>query len=370
MLPDEKRDLRIAAVAAAVLACAAIRIAGVDDVGPIELLPVLGAAVWFGHRPSLAVSVVSGSVLGAAAIFNPGFEPITVLVRIAILFLVAQLMGTLVERARRQEAEIERMRPLQDVLAPREPARLPLLELASRYITAQAGVSGDFYLVVEGRNTATILVIGDVAGKGMEAARRAIFARATVTACAPYSDDPAHILRTANAELIRQYGPSAHFITMLCVVVHPDATVSWASAGHPPPVSLADGEPIATPRVGYPLGIAPEIPEMDIARGPLPAAGILLYTDGLTDARPPGGTFQPFGEYRIGMFLRELSDPTPEQAVDRLAKAAQIFSGGELPDDLCMVAVRSRFEARWHRTARRPSETQASLGASPPVSAA
>ena len=147
-----------------------------------------------------------------------------------------------------------------------------------------------------------------------------MFVRAIVAACAPYADDPATIVRTVNAELVHQHGASAQFITMLCVVVHPDATMSWASAGHPPPVALADGEPIAPIRTGHPLGIAPEIAELEVARAALPAGGILLYTDGLSDARPPGRKFQPFGEGRIRALLRELDAPDA-RAGGRAARA-------------------------------------------------
>ena len=215
-----------------------------------------------------------------------------------------------------------------------------------------------------GRNGAAIVVIGDAVGKGMQAARRSVFVRAIVAACAPYADDPATIVRTVNAELVHQHGVSAQFITMLCVVVHPDATMSWASAGHPPPVALADGEPIAPTRTGHPLGIAPEIPELEVAHAALPAGGVLLYTDGLSDARPPGRKFQPFGEGRIRALLRELDAPEPEHAVDRLARAAQVFSGGPLPDDLCVVALRSRFERGWHDDGA--AETPATASASAP----
>jgi len=195
-----------------------------------------------------------------------------------------------------------------------------------------------------------VLVIGDVVGKGLTAARRSIFVRAMVTACAPYLDDPAAILRTVNTELVHQHGASAQFITMLCVVVKPDMTLTWASAGHPPPVSLADGEPLGHLQTGHPLGIAPEIAELQIGHAELPPAGILLYTDGLTDARPPGRSFQPFGESRIGLFLSELDDAEPEAAVEHLARAAHAFSGGSLPDDLCVVAVRPRFRERWYES--------------------
>jgi len=269
---------------------------------------------------------------------------------LVLLALTAYLVGKLAERDRAAHAELERIRPLQDVLAPRRPPPLPLLELSSRYLPAQAGVSGDFYQVAEGRHGAAVLVIGDVVGKGMAAARRSTFVRAMVTACAPYLDDPVAILRTVNTELVHQHGVSAQFITMLCVVVNPDATVVWASAGHPPPVAISDGRPLGDVPTGHPLGIAPEIRDLERGHCPMPAEGILLYTDGLTDARPPGRSFQPFGESRIGLFLSELDDAEPEAAVEHLARAAHAFSGGSLPDDLCVVAVRPRFRERWYES--------------------
>jgi Stage II sporulation protein E (SpoIIE) len=362
VLPDERRDLRIAAIAASLVACAAWRFAGDGDHGPIELVPVLGSALWFGRRWAFIVTAVALAVLVVSELVGDTWDLPMTAVDIALTALTAYVVGGLADRLRAGETELERLRPLQDVLAPRKPPRLPLIDVASRYIPAQAGVSGDFYQVAGGRNGAAIVVVGDVVGKGMDAARRSTFARAMVTACAPYADDPATIVRTVNTELVHQYGVSAHFITMLCVVVHPNASVSWASAGHPPPVSLADGEPIGAIRTGHPLGIAPEIVDLEVAHVPLPDAGILLYTDGLTDARPTRRRFQPFGEARMRAVLRELDAPTPEVAVKRLAHAAQLFSGGQLPDDLCLVALRSRFKAAWYTGPEEPVNGDAAAG--------
>src|SRR5215207_10585484 len=318
------------------------------DLPPFELVPVLAAGLWFGRRWALIVAAIAGVAIAVDAALSDDGELLVAAAQLALLVLTALLVSALAERARRADAELQRIRPLQDVLAPRKPPSLPLLELASRYIPAQAGVSGDFYQVAEARNGAAVLVIGDVVGKGLTAARRSIFVRAMVTACAPYLDDPAAILRTVNTELVHQHGASAQFITMLCVVVRPDMSMAWASAGHPPPVSLADGQPLAPLQTGHPLGIAPELAELEVAHARLPDAGVLLFTDGLTDARPPGRSFQPFGEGRIGLFLRELDGAGLDEAVEHLARAAQAFSAGALPDDLCVIAVRPRFEERWY----------------------
>lgn len=357
MLPDEQRDLRIAAIAALLVACAVGRWAGAGDAGPLELLPVLAAALWFGRRWAFVVAGVGSALAVGAELLGDEWDARMTVVHVGLLAVTAYVVGRLAERYRGGEAELQRIRPLQDVLAPRRPPRLPLIELASRYIPAQAGVSGDFYQVAAGRNGAAIIVIGDAVGKGMDAARRSTFVRAIVAACAPYADDPATIVRTVNAELVHQQGASAQFITMLCVVIHADATMSWASAGHPPPVSLVDGEPIGAIRTGHPLGIAPEIPDLEVARAPLPPDGILLYTDGLTDARPPGRTFEPFGEARVSALLRELDAPSPEAVVSALARAAERFAGGPLPDDLCVVALRSRFQSGWYSGREQPAAT-------------
>ena len=348
MTPDEQRDLRIGAVAASLLVCAALRLLLMPDLPPFELVPVLASGLWFGRRWALVVAAIAGVVIAADAVLSDDSDLLVAAAQLVLLGLTAWLASALAERARRADAELQRIRPLQDVLAPRKPPSLPLLEMASRYIPAQAGVSGDFYQVAEARNGAVVLVIGDVVGKGLAAARRSTFVRAMVTACSPYLDDPAAILRTVNTELVHQHGASAQFITMLCVVVKPDMTMTWASAGHPPPVSLADGQPLGALTTGHPLGIAPEIADLEVGHAALPAAGILLYTDGLTDARPSGRSFQPFGESRIGLFLRELDGAAPEEAVEHLARAAHAFAGGSLPDDLCVVAVRPRFEQQWY----------------------
>lgn len=365
MLPDEQRDLRIAGVAVALLACAAVRLLLVPDLPPFELIPVLLAGVWFGRRWALVTAAVGGVVIVAAAAISDELDWPMAAAELALLGVAAYLVAGLAERGRVAEAELQRIRPLQDVLAPRKPPSLPLLELSSRYLPAQAGVSGDFYQVAEGRNGAAILVIGDVVGKGMAAARRSTFIRAMVTACAPYLDDPAGILRTVNTELVHQHGVSAQFVTMLCVVVKPDTTLAWASAGHPPPISLADGKPLGEVRTGPPLGIAPELAELETSRCTLPPEGILLYTDGLTDARPPGRRFRPFGEARVATAVGELERPSPEQVVEHLARAAQTFSRGALPDDLCLVAVRPRFESRWY-TGAEPDGSAVETTASTP----
>jgi hypothetical protein len=340
---SERRDALIAGLGMLLAATFLVRISGLPDLGLLELIPVLCAAFWLGRRAAELTAIAGSITLIGATLVDKHIAYGGLAPRVALLLITGVAVGRIVDQRERQARQIQDLLPLQDALAPAVPPDLPLLEIATRYLPATLGVSGDFYLIAEGHNSATVVVIADVVGKGMEAAKRATFVRATLSASAAYSEDPAHLLRVANAELIRQYGVSTQFITMLCVVVRPDSSVAWCSAGHPPPVLLADGTPLGITPPSYPLGIAPELEDLRVGQAALPDQGILLYTDGLTDARPPTGTFEPFGQKRIGLFLRDLQNPTPESAVDSLTTAARTFAGGVLPDDLCLVALKSRF---------------------------
>ena len=238
-------------------------------------------------------------------------RPAVAAAQLALLGLTAWLVAPLAERARRpRRAAADPATPGRAGAAQASAAAAardgePLHPRSGRRLRGLLPGGG-------GRDGAAVLVIGDVVGKGCRGARRSTFVRAMVTSCAPYLDDPAAILRTVNTELVHQHGASAQFITMLCVVVRPDMTMTWASAGHPPPVSLADGRPLGALTTAT-AGHRPRDRRPGGRPGPLPAEGILLYTDGLTDARPSGRSFQPFGESRIGLFLRELEACPPRR---------------------------------------------------------
>jgi hypothetical protein len=126
--------------------------------------------------------------------------------------------------------------------------RLPAIE-AER-------VSGDFYLVAEGPQDSTLLVIGDVVGHGLQAGRRAAFVRTTFAATAPFSDDPRRLLSWAITALVERAGTSSDFVTAACVTFDPNKRVlRWAYAGHPPAVWMQDGQELAALRQGRPLGL-------------------------------------------------------------------------------------------------------------------
>jgi serine phosphatase RsbU (regulator of sigma subunit) len=246
----------------------------------------------------------------------------------------------LVAQAFDLEHEIRDLEAMRDVLTPTELRVGPGLEVECSFTPASDGVAGDFYLVAPGPDEgSTILAVGDVSGKGAEAARRATFVRTSLATFAGFVDAPCRLLELANQVLVERAGPSAIFVTAVVVVLRPlEGALTWASAGHPPPVLLDSGELLNGRKPTPPLGIDTTITchagELEIA----PSAGVLLFTDGLTEAHRPRQEL--FGEHRLADTVRELAGSRPEAVVRRLESAVLQHAGDTLNDDLCMVAAR------------------------------
>jgi serine phosphatase RsbU (regulator of sigma subunit) len=218
------------------------------------------------------------------------------------------------ERLTAAEHELEDLRAIRDALTPPELPRRPGLELAAAFLPAVAEqVSGDFYLVAEGPEDSTVLVVGDVVGHGLQAARRAAFIRTTFAATAPFSDDPCRLLSWANTALIERAGVSVEFVTAACVTFLPSEQIlRWAYAGHPPALWLDDGHELIAPRQGTPLGLGPDPGFVDGSQRATVGTGVLLYTDGLTEARHDD---QMFGLNGVSAALGGLQRPSPAEAV-------------------------------------------------------
>jgi sigma-B regulation protein RsbU (phosphoserine phosphatase) len=192
------------------------------------------------------------------------------------------------------------------------------------------------------------VVVGDVVGHGLEAARCAAFVRSALATFARFTSDPVQLLQLANAALAEQAEDGARFVTAVCLVIcpPPGREIMWAAAGHDTPWKLDSGEPLRGGRVGSPLGVGTELHPAGIGRGTLPPGdGILLFTDGLTEGRSvrrrPGVPRELFGEERARRILQEHRGAPPAEVLDALVAAVTEFADGPLADDLCLVAVRA-----------------------------
>jgi sigma-B regulation protein RsbU (phosphoserine phosphatase) len=243
------------------------------------------------------------------------------------------------ERLAATEHELEDLRAIRDALTPPELPQRPGLELAAAFLPAAAEpVSGDFYLVAEGPQDSTVLTVGDVVGHGLQAGRRAAFVRTTFAATAPFSDDPGRLLSWANTALIERAGITDEFVTAACITYLPSKELlRWAYAGHPPALWLDDGRELIAPTQGTPLGVRADVGCVEGSQRATAGAGVLLYTDGLTEARRNG---EFFGLDGVSAALAGLHTPSPSEAVAILRARVADFAYGTLTDDLCLLAAR------------------------------
>ena len=237
------------------------------------------------------------------------------------------------------EHELDDLRAIRDALTPPELGRRPGLELAAVFEPAALErVSGDFYLVAAGPRDSSVLVVGDVIGHGLNAARRAAFVRTAFVVTAPFSDDPCQLLSWANTALIERAGTSVDFVTAACVTYLPgEQLLRWAYAGHPPALWLDDGRELVAPAQGTLLGTGADPGCVEGSMQTPPGAGVLLYTDGLTEARRAG---VQFGLNGVSAALADLHRPSPSEAIAAVRARVAGFSSGGLTDDLCMLAAR------------------------------
>jgi serine phosphatase RsbU (regulator of sigma subunit)/CHASE3 domain sensor protein len=229
-------------------------------------------------------------------------------------------------------------RTLQQSLLPAVIPDVPSCELAIRFAPAGAGdlVGGDFYDVFAVGDDHWAVLVGDVCGKGAQAAAVTAMARWTLRSFAGAPRSPADVLRALNAAMLRQ-DLGGRFITVIYALLRvgaDEAHVTVACAGHPPALFVSDaGEPASLGARGDLLGIWPEIRLNQVDLRLAPGDSLVLYTDGVTD-QGPGAARSP--EHVI----RDLgSEPTAGALADALKEAAD-GSSPTARDDVAIVAVR------------------------------
>src|SRR5215213_7853765 len=234
---------------------------------------------------------------------------------------LASRAATAIENSRLYAARSAIARTLQASLLPPALPDVPGFELAALYHSASEGteVGGDFYDVFNTAEDQWYAVVGDVCGKGAEAAAVTAMARYTIRAAAVRRRSPAAILRLLGEAMLRQESPDlvGRFCTIACLhldLSRTPARATVAVGGHPVPAVLrADGtvEELGTP--GTLLGLV-DRPELHDRAGELwPGDAIVLYTDGLTEA---GAPHRVWGPEELAAVLRGAAGGTPQEIVD------------------------------------------------------
>jgi serine phosphatase RsbU (regulator of sigma subunit)/PAS domain-containing protein len=235
---------------------------------------------------------------------------------------------------------------LQASLLPATLPEIPGLDLSAAYLPAGAGldVSGDFYDVFPVRG-GWGLTIGDVCGKGQEAAAMTAAARHAIRVLASFEDDPGVVLAKAN-EIMLAGGYEDRFVTAKLAYLRwgkRGLRVTLASAGHPgPAVVRADGRVELLAGGGQPLGLFPSagVPAAEPHLETLwLSAGDLLffYSDGVTDAR---NSDQAYFDERLADELAALAGRPAAETARAIQGQLVGFSADELRDDLTILVAK------------------------------
>ena len=229
-------------------------------------------------------------------------------------------------------------RTLQQTLIPPTPPHIPTLDLAAAYRPAGAGdeVGGDFYDVFPVDDRDWIVVIGDVSGKGVDAAVVTSLARHTLRALAARHDGPSAMLEGLNQVLLHE--ETDRFCTISLLRLRRDAegwTAVQTTGGHPLPLLVRPGaEPVAFGGEGPLVGVMESPAFVERSRRLHPGDVLVLYTDGITEGRRDG---EFYGEDRLLAAVSRAASPA--SIVEGLVTEVVDFQGGSPRDDIAALAV-------------------------------
>ena len=247
--------------------------------------------------------------------------------------------------AKTTEADLRRLaETLQASLLPPRPPTIPGLDVATRYRPAQAalGVGGDFYDVFRLRTNDWGLVLGDVCGKGVHAARLTGLARYTLRAAAVHHTEPTDVLREVNEALLEDHEVEERFASAIYARVEQDVCGAWltlAVAGHPLPIVVRRaGWVDVRGQVGTLLGLFPDIDVAEDRVGLGPGDAIVFVTDGITEARNAAG--EEFADEGLLDVLLDHTDADAEQLADAIIDGMVAFAERPFHDDVAVLIVR------------------------------
>lgn len=266
--------------------------------------------------------------------------------------------GLFSDLGRSEQARTEIAETLQRGLLPPPLPHIPGWSAAAMYRPAgvENEVGGDFYdaFPVAG---GWMIVIGDVTGRGAQAASITGQARYTLRTAAALTGDPLVALATLNRALLARADSALCSVAAFALSVDPLQPVRLAVAGHPPPL-LVDGESVTETVAPGPLLGALADASWALEVAPVePGQQLVVVTDGITEAAGPEGRF---GEQRLRAELAGASSPA--LAVRRLEDALEAFTAGRLDDDAAILAL--------SRASDEPGEDGVLPGAMRPLAAA
>jgi serine phosphatase RsbU (regulator of sigma subunit) len=242
------------------------------------------------------------------------------------------------DNARLYQQQKEFADSMQRALMPRRQPQAPGLDVGAVYASsARVEVGGDVYDFLELGDGRLAVVLGDVTGHGVDAAADMAMAKFVFRSLAREHPEPGGFLAAANEIVLEETG-EGKFITMLYLTADGrKGELACASAGHPAPrVVRAGRSPVPLSVRGLALGIAEEQSYAAELLQLEPGDAVVLYTDGLLEARRDG---ELYGEARLDAALVAHASLPAEQLAEALVEDCRAFAG-ELADDCAVVVVK------------------------------
>jgi PAS domain S-box-containing protein len=294
-----------------------------------------------GIRSTMAVPIVLQNNVIGVMVFNDGIENAFSSVQVDFATRLMGVVTLALENARLYERERRIADTLQDaVLSP--PKQIEGLEVSWLYRPASSvsAVGGDFYDVFEIEPGSVGVVVGDVSGKGLEAARTTSLLRDGIRAYAYESPDPTRVLDRVNCLVNRSTEVSTFATVFFGLLDLASGKLSYAVGGHPPGMVLrAGGDRSAVLPIGKSalVGAFPQAVFETMEARLDPGDVLLLYTDGVTEARREG---ELFGQPRLLKALKAIGAGDLHGLPGALLEKVLDFTGGSLQDDTVVLALR------------------------------
>ncbi|MEX2395298.1 MAG: SpoIIE family protein phosphatase, partial [Actinomycetota bacterium] len=236
-----------------------------------------------------------------------------------------------IDNARLYEETRDVAQTLQKSFLPPDLPDVPGVDISARYFAAGEGelIGGDFYDAFRIDNRRWGLVLGDVSGKGLEAATVTTLARHVIRGAAFSARTPSEVLNVLNTALVEQ-NQTDRFCTAIYAIVEPRfarVRVTVSSGGHPPPYVIRNNgrvEPVEC--TGTLLGFIDDIKLRDVTIELEFGDKFFLYTDGVLDIRQKGGTF---GQEGLERLLEECSKRGTESAAEHISRTVAHLQAGQ-----------------------------------------
>ncbi|MGP3938909.1 PP2C family protein-serine/threonine phosphatase [Streptomyces sp. 6N106] len=338
--------------------------------GPLLVVAPALTPSFAGPRVTALIGALAVAAQVVIAALRGGFT-VNHQVQIAAVAVISLLIVAYAQEQRRRHRELARVRSVSEatqrvVLRPL-PHRLGPLRVASLYMAAEdeAQIGGDLYAATRVKNS-TRMIIGDVRGKGLTSISDASVLMGAFREAAHFSPGLLELADVLERSVCRHLAehttiahgegggaaePSAaeaelseHFITALLVDIPDEDTVAYmANCGHPPPLLLHERGEVTTLSAAQPappLGSMCGLPHGSSTAGPPDTFAfedgdtLLLYTDGVIEARAPDGSFYPLAQ-RVGQWRCS----GPEGLLHHLRRDLLDHVGGRLGDDAAMVVI-------------------------------